>query len=136
MKKILVVLLLFTASMGFAQEGIKVDGNTITVKESAPVWPGCEDSEDKKECFNQNLMQHIKENYKYPRNEAGDFIRGKATIALAIDEEGIVVVRSVKGENSQINKAAEVMIKKIPKMQPGMRGGKPTSIKYTIPLTL
>ncbi|MDT0645463.1 energy transducer TonB [Zunongwangia sp. F260] len=136
MKKILVVLLLFTASMGFAQEGVKVDGNTITVKESAPVWPGCEDSEDKKKCFNQNLMQHIKENYKYPRNEAGDFIRGKATIALSIDEEGIVVVRSVKGENGQINKAAEAMIKKIPKMQPGMRGGKPTSIKYTIPLTL
>ncbi|MDT0689189.1 energy transducer TonB [Salegentibacter sp. F188] len=136
MKKILVVLLLFTGSISLAQEGVKVDGSKVTVKETAPVWPGCENSEDQKQCFNQKLMQHIKENYKYPRNEAGDFLRGKATIALAINEKGSVVVRSVKGENSQINAAAETMIKKIPKMKPGMRGGKPTSIKYTIPLTL
>ncbi|MDT0648933.1 energy transducer TonB [Autumnicola edwardsiae] len=136
MKKILVVLLLFTGAIGLAQEGVKVKGNTITVKESAPVWPGCESSDDKKQCFNQQLMQHIKENYKYPRNEAGDFLRGKTTVALAIDEKGSVVVRSVKGENAKINEAAETMIRKIPKMQPGMKGGKPTSIKYTIPLTL
>lgn len=136
MKKILVVLLLFTGSIGLAQEGVEVDGNTITVKESAPVWPGCEESDDKKKCFNQKLMQHIKENYKYPRNEAGDFLRGKTTVAIAIDEKGSVVIRSVKGENAKINEAVEVMIKKIPKMQPGMRGGKPTTIKYTIPLTL
>ncbi|WP_373055579.1 energy transducer TonB [Zunongwangia sp. H14] len=136
MKKLFIIFLLFSVSLTFAQQGVKVSGNKVTVKESAPVWPGCESSEDTKACFNTKLMQHIKENYKYPRNNEGDFIRGKAIIKLEINESGEAVIKSVEGENPQVNQAAEAMIKKIPKMKPGTRGGKPTSINYTIPLTL
>ncbi|MDT0641482.1 energy transducer TonB [Zunongwangia sp. F363] len=136
MKKILIVFMFLAASAGFAQEGVKVEGNKITVKESAPVWPGCEDSNETKKCFNAKLMQHIRENYKYPKNDDGDFIRGKAVVKLEIDESGEVVVKAVEGDNPKVNQAAESMIKKIPKMKPGTRGGKPASIKYTIPLTL
>lgn len=135
MKKFLIIALMLTGITGISQEDVEVKENTVTVKETAPVWPGCENSDDKKACFNKMLMKHVKENYKYPKNEKGEYIRGKATVSLAINEKGKVVINSVKGENPQINSAAKAMIEAIPTMTPGKKGGKPTSIKYTIPLT-
>ncbi|MDT0677121.1 energy transducer TonB [Autumnicola musiva] len=136
MKNIFTIFLFFTSCISFAQQDVDVTGNKVTIKESAPVWPGCENSKDQKACFNAELMQHIKENYKYPRNNNGDLIRGKAVIKLEINKAGEVVVRSVEGEKPEVNLAAETMIKKIPKLKPGRKGGKPTTANYTIPLTL
>lgn len=135
MKKIFIMLFLFCGLSCFAQEDAKVEGNTVTVKESAPVWPGCEESASQKDCFNKMLMQHVKETYKYPKNEKGEYIRGKATVSLEINEEGKVVVKSVEGKYPAINKEARRMVEAMPTMIPGRRGGKPASIKYTIPLT-
>lgn len=135
MKKLFILAFLFCGLSSMAQEGVEVKGNTITVKETAPVWPGCEDSDDKKTCFNSMLMKHIKENYKYPKNDKGEYIRGKATVSLEVTEKGNVVVTKVEGENPKVNAAAKKMIMAIPKMTPGHAAGKPRSVKYTIPLT-
>ena len=135
MKKFLILALMLTGITGFSQEDVEVKGNTITVKETAPVWPGCEDSDDKKSCFNSMLMKHIKENYKYPKNDKGEYIRGKATISMEVTEKGNVVVTKVEGDNPKVNAAAKKMIMEIPRMTPGHAAGKPRSIKYTIPLT-
>lgn len=136
MKNLFIIAFLFIGFTSFAQEDVKVKGNTITIRETAPIWPGCEKTKDSKTCFNQNLMQHVKENYKYPRNKDGKFIRGKATITMLINKEGKVEVQSVKGPQPKVNEAARAMIMKLPTMIPGRRGADKTSIKYTIPLNL
>lgn len=130
------IAFLFTGFLGFAQEDVKVEGNTVTAKETAPIWPGCEDSDDKKACWNENFMEHVKKNYKYPKNDKGEYIRGKATISMEITEKGNVVVTKVEGDNPKVNAAAKKMIMSMPKMTPGRLAGKPRAIKYTIPLTL
>ncbi len=135
MKRLVIIVCMLIGFSGFSQEDVEVKGNTVTVKESAPVWPGCEDSKDQKACFNKMLMQHIKETYKYPKNEKGEYIRGKATVSMEVNEKGKVVVHSVEGKYPKINQEAKRMMEAIPKMTPGRKGGKPTSIKYTIPLT-
>ncbi len=127
---------LFTGTFAFAQDDVDVKGNTITVKEKAPVWPGCESSEDQKTCFNQKLMEHVKNNYKYPRDEKGEFIRGKVVVKMHIDEAGKTVVTSVKGDQKPVIAAVENMLKKMPEMKPGTRGGKTAKISYTLPLNL
>ncbi|MBZ9728289.1 energy transducer TonB [Salegentibacter sp. JZCK2] len=136
MKKLMFCFFLFTGTFAFAQDDVNVEGNTVTVKEKAPVWPGCESSEDQKTCFNQKLMEHVKNNYKYPRNEKGEFIRGKVVVKMHIDEAGKTVVTSVKGDQKPVIAAVENMLKKMPDMKPGTRGGKPTKISYTLPLNL
>lgn len=136
MRTLFVIAFLFISSLGFSQEGVEVKGNKVTIKESAPVWPGCEDSKSQKECFNKKLMTHIKENYKYPRTESGEFIRGKSTAAFEVNEKGEIEILSIEGKNDAINKAVREMLLKAPKMHPGSRGGKPVSIKYTVPLNL
>ena len=135
MRSLLVIALFFATSFGFAQE-TSVEGNTVTSKQTAPVWPGCEDEADKKSCFNMNLMTHVKENYVYPKNDAGEYIRGKVTIKMEVNEEGKVMIKSVDGDNTKIIAAVTEMIEKMPKMKPGTRDGKPSAVGYTIPLTL
>lgn len=135
MKKFLIVAFLFAGFSGFAQDNVNVTGNKVSMKESAPIWPGCEDDADTKKCFNQMLMKHVKENYKYPKNDDGEYIRGKATISLVVNAKGKVIVNKVEGQHPQINKEAKRMMEAIPQMTPGQLAGKPRAIKYTIPLT-
>mgnify|MGYP001169173806 FL=1 len=135
MKNIFLVALLFIGFGAVAQDDVSVEGNKVSMKETAPVWPGCEASEDTKACFNSMLMKHIKENYKYPKNENGEYIRGKATVSLVVNEEGKVVVKEVIGKHPKINKEAKRMIEAIPTMTPGQLAGKPRAISYKIPLT-
>jgi len=135
MKKLLIIAVLLSGLTGFAQEDVNVKGNKVSMKETAPVWSGCEDSDDKKNCFNTMLMQHIKKNIKYSKNDKGEYIRGKATVSMEVNEEGNVVVNSVESKYPELEKEAKRLMESIPTMTPGKLGGKAKSIKYTIPLT-
>ena len=135
-KLILVIAVFFFTGLVFAQEGVRVSGNTISVKEIAPVWPGCEKSNaSAKNCFNQMVAKHIKENYKFPRDKDGEFIRGKTTISFFIDENGKVCNVIADGPKKEINQEAVRIVKLFPKMIPGNTGGKPISVKYKMPFT-
>ena len=102
-------------------------------QQTSPVWPGCEDAEDVKACFNQQLSQHVRENYEYPQTEDGDYIRGKVKISFTITEEGKAVVNSVDGPEPKVNAAAKKMIEKIPDMEPGTLEGEPDDRNFTVP---
>lgn len=136
MKKFLVVFLLLIGGTTFAQTGVKAEGNTLTTREIAPVWPGCEGSEaTQKTCFKQKLVEHLKAHYKYPRDAEGQIIRGKSVVTFNINEEGKVDILSVEGLNKELNAEAKKIILAIPQMTPGERAGKPVPIKYTVPFT-
>ena len=132
MRSLFFVALFFVTSLGFSQD-TKVEGNTVTSKQTSPIWPGCEGEEDTKACFNQKLMAFVPENYEYPKTEDGDYLRGKVTIKMEVNEEGNVVVKSVDGPEPKVNEAATAMIEKMPKMEPGTLDGKPRAASYTIP---
>lgn len=135
-KLILLAGFFFISTLGIAQEGVKVSDNTVTVKEIAPVWPGCEDSKlSSKDCFNQKVAMCIKENYKFPKNEKGELIRGKTTVSFFINEKGEVANVVAEGPSEAINKEATRIVKLFPKMKPGHSGGTPISVKYKMPFT-
>lgn len=101
-------------------------------QQTSPVWPGCEDAEDAKACFNQKLSEHVRENYEYPQTEDGDYVRGKVEISFTITEEGKAVVNSVEGSEPEVNAAAKEMIEKIPDMEPGTLEGEPDDRDFTV----
>jgi protein TonB len=128
--------MLFCGSIAFAQEGVSVKGNTLTTKQIPPVWPGCEGSAaEKKACFNKKLVEHMKANYKFPKDANGNMIRGKAVVSFNIDEEGKVDILSVEGPKKELNAEAKRIILAIPPMKPGEMAGKPTAVKYKVPFT-
>jgi len=124
-------LFTFTA---FSQEGVSVKGNSVNTKEIAPVWPGCEkDPAPSKDCFNKKLNEHIKKNFKYPKNAKGELIRGRTVLAFCIDEKGKIKDIKADGPHKEINEEAIRITKLFPQMKPGIRGGNPVSINYKMP---
>ena len=136
MKKLFLILFLFTAGAVSAQEGVKVSKNTLTTKETPPVWPGCEEStKTSKACFMEMLTRHLKENYKFPKDKAGNYIRGKAVVSFVINKEGKPEIIKVEGPKKELNEEAGRIISLIPTMTPGQLAGKPTEVSYKVPFT-
>jgi TonB family protein len=123
MKKILLIAFFVIGGMGVSN----------AQEQTTPVWPGCENAEDQKACFNQKLSEHVRNNYEYPMNEKNEYVRGKVTVSFDINEKGEVVVNSVEGPEPEVNQAAREMLNKIPKMQPGTLQGEPDSRTFTVP---
>lgn len=112
---------------------IVATATTLQAQQESPVWPGCEGSENVKSCFNKKLSQHVRDNYEYPKNDAGEYVRGEVTITFEVDEKGIVNVINVKGDEPLVNEAAKKMIEKMPKMKPGKLNGEPDAREFTVP---
>lgn len=136
MNKALIILCLFASTSIFAQkEWGEVNKNTVTMKEIAPVWPGCESNNvaQRDGCFDQKLSQHIVKNFRYPASEYKNNVQGRVVVEFVIDEKGLVDVKSVTGGSDGLQAEAKRNIMAIPKMKPGMLGGKPRAIQYTVP---
>ncbi|KAA3615854.1 MAG: TonB family protein [Flavobacterium sp.] len=138
MKNILILLCLITSIGGYAQEWGTVDKNKVTMREVAPVWPGCESNNaDKRDnCFNTQLATHIAKNFKYPAEEYKKNIQGRVVVTFIVNTEGLIEIKNVTGGNAGLQAEAKRNIMSIPKMaKPGMLAGKPRAIEYTVPIT-
>lgn len=127
--KALIVFILFT-NFSFAQDDVKVEGNKVTQKEVAPIWPGCENSESTKNCFSTQMNGFIKENFSYSQNDEGEWVRGKSTVSFTVDESGKVTNVKTEGPEPIVNREVERVVKSFPKLEPGKRGDKPVAINY------
>lgn len=138
MKKTLFILSLLISTSLVAQDWGTVDKNNVTLKEIAPVWPGCESSSVVKTdaCFRKKLATHIQKNYKYPAEEYKKNIQGKVIVTFVINTEGLPEIKKVTGGNAGLQAEVKRNIMLIPKMsKPGMLAGKPRAIEYTVPIT-
>lgn len=126
----------FCGSIAFAQEGVSVKGNSLNAKEIAPVWPGCSGSEaEKKACFKQKMVEHMKTHFHYPKDAQGNIIRGKAVVAFQVNKKGKVEILSVDGPKKELNEQAKKIVEAMPTMTPGQLTGKPVAVKYKLPFT-
>jgi|TARA_R110000751_G_scaffold35991_4_gene88232 protein TonB len=139
MKNALLIITLFISTSLLAQEEWgDVQKNTMTLKELAPVWPGCENgnASQRDNCFKQKLATHIAKNFKYPPSSYKNNEQGRVVIEFFINEQGAVDIKNVTGGTAALQEEAKRNIGLIPKMKkPGMMGGKPRAIKYTVPIT-
>lgn len=139
MKYLLIIFSLFLTTTVFAQqEWGNVQKNELTMRELAPVWPGCEsgNASQRDHCFKQKLATHIAKNFKYPSDAYKKNEQGRVVVEFFIDEKGLVDIKSITGGTNALQAEAKRNIGLIPKMKkPGMMGGKPRPIKYTVPIT-
>jgi protein TonB len=134
MKNLLLLAVFLISGMSFAQDGVSVSGNTVSMREIPPTWPGCTGSElKKKNCFNQKLAQHIGKNFKFPKEYKAEDKGSKVIVTFVINEEGKPEVKEVTGGKPYLQAEAKRNILQIPEMEPGMLGGKPRAIQYKVP---
>lgn len=136
MKNALIIFSLLLSTISVAQEEWgDVNKNTVTMKEIAPIWPGCESKSvsQRDACFDKKLMQHVVKNFKYPAAEYKKNVQGRVVVKFIINTKGLVEIKSATGGSPGLQAEAKRNIKAIPKMKPGMMAGKPRAIKYTVP---
>jgi len=97
-----------------------------------PVFPGCESSNDKRECFKERLADHIEKNLKSNKNNK---IKDKILVTFAISEFGHNEVIKIRGGNKDLQAEVIKVIKLLPQMQPGRWDGDNFSTFYTIPIS-
>ncbi|PHQ29963.1 MAG: energy transducer TonB [Leeuwenhoekiella sp.] len=136
MKKLFVIALLIFFGNTYAQEGITVSGNALSIREIPPVWPGCSGSEaEKKACFKKQLVNHVVTNFRFPEGYKKGTVKEPVIVDFVINEEGKPQILGVKGGTKPLQEEAKRNIMAIPQMTPGQAGGKPRAIKYSMPFT-
>lgn len=107
--------------------------------ERKPTFNECEDyiGIEQNQCFQRHIQKFINRNLTYPEIAIELGQQGRAYIEFIIDESG--QVQNVKtfrnrSQYKSLDKAAIRAVQKLPKMIPGMQGGKNVKVKYVVPV--
>mgnify|MGYP002396680255 CR=1 FL=1 len=110
----------------------------IATVQKVPVFPGCEKyatNDNRKKCMSKKIGKLINRNFN---TELGVKygINGKQKLytQFTIGRDGEVKDIKVRAPHAVLEKEAERVIRKIPKMQPGFQGDKPVGVIYTLPI--
>lgn len=133
MKKLVLVLFLMISTFSFGQVA-ELDGNTVTMRGTPPVWPGCQGTESEKEaCFDHKLALHISKNFDFSNGYTPEDKGSQVLVEFVINEQGMPEIKNVSGGSEALQAEAKRVILLIPKMKPGMLVSKPTETEYTVP---
>ncbi|MEH6682468.1 MAG: TonB family protein [Sediminicola sp.] len=103
--------------------------------EDAPIFPGCEDAEDKRACFNEMMQRHIQKHIRYPEVAQQLGIQGRVHVAFKIGADGSVRDVQMRGPAESLEEESGRLIAKLPKMTPGKQRGRAVTVPYSIPIT-
>ncbi|PQJ15837.1 energy transducer TonB [Aureicoccus marinus] len=107
----------------------------FAVIEDVPVFPGCERAKDKKACFQEQMMKHIRKNFRYPEIAQEMGIQGRVNVVFVIQKDGSIGNIRMRGPDKNLEAEAMRIIKKLPKMTPGKQRGRAVKVPFSIPIT-
>ena len=106
--------------------------------EEAPVFPGCEglNEEEAKVCFTKQISKFVNRRFNTGLGEElGLQGTQKIFVQFIITPQGTIDVIKTKAPHKRLEKEALRVIKKLPKMTPGMQRKRPVPVKYTLPIS-
>ncbi|MEB8328766.1 energy transducer TonB [Flavobacteriaceae bacterium KMM 6897] len=107
----------------------------FAVIEDVPVFPGCENEKDKRACFNDMMQQHIRKNFRYPEIAQEMGVQGRVSVMFVIQKDGSIGNVRMRGPDQNLEKEAERIISKLPRMIPGKQRGRAVRVPFSIPIT-
>ena len=102
--------------------------------EQVPVFPGCEDAEDKRSCFQDMIIKHVKKNFRYPEIAQEMGLEGRVDVLFIVDKKGHVVDLKMRGPHQILEDEAARIISKLPQMEAGKQRGTPVRVPFTMPI--
>jgi len=103
--------------------------------EHVPIFPGCENVDDKRSCFNDKIQLHISKNFRYPMEAQEAGIQGRVSVMFTISSIGTIENINMRGPDKLLEDEVERIIKKLPKMIPGKNKGVAVNVPFSIPVT-
>jgi protein TonB len=104
--------------------------------EDVPIFPGCEkvDKSQRRNCFQEKMRKHIRKNFRYPEINQKLGIQGKVYVSFVISKDGQIINIKMRGPDKNLEKEAERIISKLPKMIPGKQRGQLVRVPFSIPI--
>ena len=109
----------------------------FTIIEKAPIFPGCEGLEtekEKRECFNEKIQEHIRNNLVYPAVALEMGIKGRVFVTFEVNARGKVTNIKQRGPDRLLEEEAVRIIAGLPEMVPGQQRGKNVKVGYSVPI--
>ena len=133
---LLCLMLIVSACQGRETESDQSNPELVPfgVIDQVPVFPGCEDAEDKRACFNEKIQRHIQKNFSYPQEALQKGIEGRVAVMFIIDKEGNITSIQEKGPDPLLEAEVHRIIARLPKMKPGLQGEEAVNVPFSIPV--
>ncbi len=109
----------------------------FAVIEDVPIFPGCErvKKSERRNCFQEQMNKHIKRNFRYPEIAQEMGIQGRVYVNFIISKNGSITNIRMRGPDKNLEKEAQRIIAKLPRMTPGKQRGRPVRVPFSIPIT-
>ena len=117
------------------EEEFNDDPVPFAVIEDVPVFPGCEKSKNKKECFQDQMKKHIRKHFRYPEIAQELGVHGRVSVVFVIQKDGSIGNIRMRGPDKNLEAEALRIIKKLPRMTPGKQRGREVKVPFSIPIT-
>lgn len=102
--------------------------------EEVPVFPGCERAKDKRACFQEMIMKHVRKNFRYPKLAQEMGLQGRVSIMFMIEKDGNIGNIRMRGPHKILEEEAERIIAKLPQMTPGKQRGNAVKVPFMMPI--
>ena len=108
----------------------------FAVIEDVPIFPGCErvKKSERRDCFQEQMNKHIRKNFRYPEIAQEMGIQGRVYVNFIISKDGSITNIRMRGPDKNLEKEAERIISKLPKMTPGKQRGRAVRVPFSIPI--
>ncbi|SIQ18359.1 M56 family metallopeptidase [Maribacter ulvicola] len=106
----------------------------FAVVDEVPIFPGCEDTADKRACFNKKIQKHISKHFNYPKEAQEKGVQGRVNTMFMISSEGTIENIKMRGPDKLLEDEVERIIKLLPKMTPGKYEGNAVNVPFSIPV--
>ena len=109
----------------------------FAIIEDVPLFPGCErvPKSERRKCFQTQIQKHINKNFRYPEIAQEMGIQGRVFVQFMIGKDGSISGIRTRGPDKNLEKEANRIISKLPKMTPGKQRGRPVRVPFSIPIT-
>jgi len=108
----------------------------FAVIEDVPIFPGCErvKKSEQRACFQEQINKHIRNNFRYPEIAQEMGIQGRVYVNFIISKDGNITNIRMRGPDKNLEKEAQRIISKLPKMTPGKQRGRAVRVPFSIPI--
>ncbi|MFK5878388.1 MAG: M56 family metallopeptidase [Flavobacteriaceae bacterium] len=109
----------------------------FAIIDKAPIFPGCEDSDNLKDCLNTSLRNFVVANFNADLGKNLGLEPGKQKIYVQfkITKNGTVEILGARAAHKDLEAEARRVVNLLPKMIPGEQKGKPVNVTYMLPIS-
>ncbi len=102
-----------------------------------PTYPGCEGSDNSKDCLNKSIQKHVVENFNSDISKNLGLEPGiqKIYVQFKILKTGDIEILGARAPHKDLEVEARRVVNLLPKMIPGEHNGKSVNVTYMLPIS-